>query len=138
DTGFDHRQVEAGRDPGIEQTPVTQDALTFVEVLLVERPADPLHGATLHLAFDVARMDRLAGVLGYRGPQNLDLAGLGIDLDVDAGRCETRRTAARVARGAPGDRAAGTAEARSDFLDGHRLDAVAARTQPPVVEFDLF
>src|SRR5262249_58180484 len=45
---------------------------------------------------------------------------------------------AGVERGAPGDRPAGASEPRHDFLDRHRLDAVADRAQQSVVELYLF
>ena len=75
--GFDHRQVEAGRHPIVEQPDIAQHALGVVEVFLVERPSEALRGATLHLAFDVAGMNRLAGVLrnGARRTCTLPVSG---------------------------------------------------------------
>src|SRR5260370_19444799 len=117
DDGFDHRQVEASRHPVVEESGVPQRALVVVKIFFVERPAESLHGATLHLSFDVARMNRLARVLRDGASQDLYFAGVWIDLDVNAGRRETRSDAARVHARTSGDRTAGAREARRKLLD---------------------
>ena len=61
-------------------------------VLFVERPAYTLSGSALNLSLNVAGMDGLAGVLKCCVSQNLDLAGFGIDFNVDnvGGECTSR------------------------------------------------
>ena len=72
-----------------------------VDVFLVKRPAQTLRGAALHLAFDVARMNRLAGVLRNGAAQDLDFAGIGIDFDIDQQAGKGRSDAAPIDRCAP-------------------------------------
>src|SRR5262249_1754002 len=96
DRGLDQWQVEGGRHPVIEQSGVTQYALVIVKVFFVEAPADSLRGAALHLPFNVARVDRLADVLCDGAPQDLNLAGIRIDFDIDQGSREGGADAARV------------------------------------------
>src|SRR6266849_10688927 len=107
---LDQREVEAGRHSVIKQAAVTQNALVVVKVLLVQRPADPMGSATLHLTFDVARMNRFANVLRHRGAQNFNLARVGIDFHVDEGSSEGWPNASCINRGAAGDRSTSTGQ----------------------------
>ena len=108
----DHRQVEAGRHPVVEEAGVGHLALVVVDVLLVQRPADALHGPALHLPLDVAGMDRLADVLNGGVAQDGHLARLGIDLDVDDVRGEGAADAGRIDAGPADDGAAGGVQLR--------------------------
>src|ERR1700722_2057333 len=135
DDGFDHRQVEAGRHAVVEESGVTQRALVVVKIFFVERPAETLRGAALHLAFDVARMNRLARILRDGASEDLYFAGVGIDLDVNAGRRESRSDAARVHARPTGDWTAGTREAGRELLDRHRRHSVAFGVEVAVAEF---
>src|SRR5581483_3417689 len=83
DNGVDHRDVQRSWHAVVQEAGVDHVALGVVPVLLVERPADALDQAALHLAGHVVRVDRLACVLDGRGPDNLNLAGLRVDFDVD-------------------------------------------------------
>src|SRR5260370_704809 len=71
---LDQRQIEARGHPVVEQSGISEDALVVVEILLVEPPSDSLRSATLHLALDVPRVNRLAGVLADRAAKDLNLA----------------------------------------------------------------
>ena len=53
----------------------------IVAHLFVERPADALHSAALHLTFDRQRVDGAADVLHNRQIEQVDIAGFFIDLD---------------------------------------------------------
>ena len=63
DDRVDHRQIRRDRHAIIEEPGVIEAPLLAVNVLLVERPADPLRNAALDLAFDIARMDGSADIL---------------------------------------------------------------------------
>ena len=52
------------------------------KMYLVERPADALHGATLHLALDIAGVDGGAGILHGRVADDRGLPGLLVDLHI--------------------------------------------------------
>src|SRR5258708_25107893 len=117
DDGFDHRQVEAGGHAIVEKSGVTQRALVVVKIFFVERPSESLRGAALHLTFDVARMNRLAGILRNGASENLDFAGVGIDFDVDERRRESGSDAARVHASATGDRTTRARKARRGLLE---------------------
>ena len=95
DDRVDHRQVERRGHAVVEVAGVLHVSLAVEHVLFVQRPADPLHGPPLHLAFDVAGMNRLAGILNGRVAQDRHLARVGIDLDVDDVRAEAVRRALR-------------------------------------------
>ena len=53
DLGVDHRHVGRDRHAIVEEARILHPAVLAVEILLVERPADALHGAALELAFDL-------------------------------------------------------------------------------------
>ena len=74
DDRVDHRQVQRRGHAIVEIAGVQHPVLVVEEVFLVQRPADALHAPALHLPFDVAGMDRLAGVLHGRVAQDRDLA----------------------------------------------------------------
>ena len=83
DDRIDHRQVERRGHAVVEQAGVLEVAGVVVVVLLVQRHADALGDAALHLAFDVGRVDRGTGVLDGGVAEDIDLARVGIDLDID-------------------------------------------------------
>lgn len=56
DHGFDHRHIEAGRHPIIEEAKIAQTAFAVVDILFVNRPSEALRGATLHLTLDISWM----------------------------------------------------------------------------------
>jgi hypothetical protein len=56
--------------------------LLVVNVLLVERPADPLGDTTLDLTLNITRMDSPADVLCGGIPKDLYTSGFRIDLDI--------------------------------------------------------
>src|SRR5665811_967424 len=64
--GVDHRQVRTNRHAIVEEAGIIDLAVFGVDVFLVQRPADPLRDAALHLALDITRMDGAADVL-HRG-----------------------------------------------------------------------
>ena len=82
DHRVDHREIRRHRHAVVEEARVLDHAVLVEDVLLVERPADPLDRATLHLTLDIARVNGLAGVLNRRVAEHRDLAGFRIDLDV--------------------------------------------------------
>ena len=82
DDRFYHRQVEAGRDPIVEIAGIVEMPVFAVVVLLVEGPADALGRTALHLALDIGRVNGATGVLDDGEAQDLDLARLGVDLDI--------------------------------------------------------
>ena len=113
DDGIDHGKVEAGRHPVVEEGGVHHHAVVAHVILFVQRPSDALGAATLHLALDVARVNGFARVLNDGEPQDVDLAGVGIDLhvdDVSGERASAGSETARVERAAAHDGAAGIVE----------------------------
>ena len=88
--GLDHGQVQRGGHAVVQERCVAQLAVVVVEVLFVQRHADALGGTALHLALDVGGVNGRTHVLNGRVAQNLDLAGVGIDLDIDDVRREGR------------------------------------------------
>src|SRR5213596_1435808 len=85
------------------------------------RPADALRRAALVLALDVARMERLPGILRHRVAEDLHAPGLRVDLDVDQMRAEAGPRALRIDPPDAADRAAGLARHLGHVGDGHRL-----------------
>ena len=95
-------------------------------------PTNPLHAAPLHLPFDVAGMNRAAGVLNDRVTQNRDLGRFGIDFDVDKVRAKTVRRPFRIDRRPAHDRPTGLGQlagqlAERDRLVARAIDAIQAR-----------
>ena len=141
DDGFDVRQVGRHRDAVVQEAGVRKTAVIVVDVFLVEGPADTLGDTALHLAFDIARMDRLAGVLRHDEAQHRDLAGVGIDLDIAEGRGEARCLAAggdrvrRADRPARGTRLGGEVFQRQWF---ELADIAARRLGVAVLPVDAF
>ncbi len=78
----DHREIRRHRHAVVEEARVLDHTVLVEDVLLVERPSDPLGRTALHLALDVARVDGFAGVLNGRVAEHRDPAGFWIDLDV--------------------------------------------------------
>ena len=96
----DHWEVEAGGDAVIQIGRVPHHALVVVEVFFVETPADPLDSAALDLSFDVGGMNRGADGLSGRVAENFDLAGVGVDFDVNDVGGERSAPAFGINRGA--------------------------------------
>ena len=119
---IDHRDIESHRHPVVEETRIAHPAVLVVDILLIQRPADPLHHPSLHLALDVARMDRPAGILGAHETQDGDPADLGVDLHVAELSQEPGRLPARVHGASRPDESAGGAELRGDFLQRQLIE----------------
>src|ERR1700683_4742417 len=119
DYGFDHRQVETGWHPIIEQTDIFQCAVRVVKIFLVKRPPEALRAAALHLTFDIAGMNCLAGVLGNGTSQQLHLAGIWIDfhVDTDSRECGSNSDSTSTDLSASRYWTAGACEALGDILN---------------------
>src|SRR5690606_27673190 len=96
---------ERGRHAVIEEAGVHHAAVVVVVVLLVQRPADALDGAALDLPFDVRRVNRGADILHSRIAEDGDLAGVGVDFNIDDVRAVRAAGAAREQRSLAGGRA---------------------------------
>src|SRR5262249_37409406 len=84
--------------------------------------------AALHLPLDIGGGDRAADILDRRVAQDLDVAGLFVDLDIaDVGR-ETRRLALRIDLHLGADRTAGARCFAGDSRHDERFDAPGIRT----------
>ena len=124
DHRIDHREIRRHRHAVVEESRVLDHAAVVEDVLLVERPSDPLGRAALHLALDIARVDGLSSVLNGRVAEHRDLAGFGIDLDVTQVRREAGAGHGRVEGGLRDDRSAGSAHLRRDLGERQRLGLV--------------
>ena len=77
--------------------PVTScAAVAVVDRVLVERLADALRDAAVHLAVDDHRVEHLPEIVDHDVAVDRHLAGLGIDLDLD--RVRAVRMARRLGR----------------------------------------
>src|SRR5262252_10785282 len=117
DDRINHRHVGCHGNTVIEEAWVLQASVLVVPVLLVERPSNPLNGATLHLAFDVAWMYRLASVLHHGIAQNLYSARVWIDLDVADVRAKAHTGTVGVVFKMPRDRSARTRKLRRNLIE---------------------
>ena len=137
DYGVYHGQVEAGGHTVVEEGAVLHGAVVSEVVLLVERPSDALHRAALYLPFDVAGVDGFAGVLQGREAQYLDLAGLGVHLDVH----DVQREGVADTSGVDGrpsyDGAAGAIELRRQLRESDAQLRVLLVAQGGVVVLDI-
>src|SRR5262249_35206232 len=115
--------VRRDRHAVIEEARILQPSLVVVDVLLVERPADALGHAALHLALDIARMDRSPHVLHRGVAQYFDVAGLLIDLDVADVRAEARTPTLLIDGALVPEGTAGLARLRGDRLERQWLEA---------------
>ena len=122
DHGIDHRQIRGHGNAVVEEVRVLQPPVLVVDIFLVERPADTLRRGALVLAFDVARVDRLAGILGNGEAQDRHLAGLRVDLDVDRLGGEAGARPLDVFFDMRGDGAAGLAGILGDIGNRQRLE----------------
>ena len=113
----DHRQVRRDRHPVVEEAGVLHDALRVVHVLLVQRPADALHGTALQLALDIGRMDCRADVLRRRVAADRDDSGVAIHLHVADVHAEAGTGAGNVKLGMAVDRTTGLAGLRRKLGD---------------------
>src|SRR5438093_4045020 len=136
----DHRHVGRNRHPIVEEARVLQLAVGAVDVLLVERPADALHGPALELPLDVGRVQRPTGVLGDRVAQDCHASGLGIDLEIDEMRAYARSGALRVDSPHAADGTTGLAGDFREVGDRHRLELLGERAEwlhAALLEHDL-
>ena len=78
----DHRQVGRHGYAVVEKPGIVQHAVVVVDVLLVQRPADPLDRASLHLTLDVVGVDRGAGILDGGEARHRGATRLAIKVDV--------------------------------------------------------
>src|SRR5215510_13232145 len=119
---IDHRHVGRDRDSVVEEPRVLEPTVCAIDILLVERPTDTLHGATLHLALDVAWMHRLARILHDRIAQDPDRTRLAIDLDIADVGAETHAGTVGVVLEMTCNRPAGARELCRDLLERERLE----------------
>jgi hypothetical protein len=82
DHRVNHRQIQAGRHPAIEETGVKHQAIVVDKILFVESPADTLDSTALNLAFDIAWVYCFACILKSGVPDEVHLTGLWMNLDV--------------------------------------------------------
>src|SRR5207245_11424111 len=92
-----HRH-EVVRHIAVQELPVRA-----VETFLVERGADALNYATADLLVDQQRVDERAGVLDAPMLEQLDEAGVRIDLEPGGLDAVGEREAVLAGRGGPGD-----------------------------------
>ena len=85
---LDHGQVGRHWAAVVEEARVIHLAVLVVDVLLVQRPADALHGAALDLPLHVARVDGAADILHRGVAHDGDLAGLTVHLHIADMRAE--------------------------------------------------
>src|SRR5262249_23503374 len=107
DHRIDHRQVGGDGNAVIEEAGVLQPAILAVDVFLVDRPADALGSTALILAFDLAWMDRLAGILHNCVARHHGAARLLIHLGIDDVGCEADARALGIDLVMAGDGTAG-------------------------------
>ena len=91
--GLQRRHVERVRHVVVVEVRGQQLPVLVVDEVLVERGADRVHGRAVHLALDDLRVDPRAAVVDGRVVDDLDDAGLAVDLD-DA-RVDLRRVGQR-------------------------------------------
>ena len=103
----DHRQVQAGGHPVVQEAGVFHLPLVVKVVFFVQGPTDALDHAALHLAFHVAGVDGLAGVLDGGVVEDGHLARLGVRLHVDDVGAESAARALGVHTDLAGNGAAG-------------------------------
>ena len=118
DDRVNHRQVQRGGHPVVQEAGVQHPALAVDVVFLVQRPADALHHAALYLAFDIAGMDGPSGVLQSGVAQDGHLAGVRVNLHVHDVQSEGVAHATRVDRRAAHDGASGSVEPGRKGLEG--------------------
>ena len=118
DDCVNHRQVQGGHHPVVKETGVEHLAVVAHEVLFVQRPTQALDGAALELAFHVAGVDRLSGVLEGGATENLGLAGFRVDFHVHQGRRQGSADAPGVNVAPSHYRPAGLDESGRDLLEG--------------------
>src|SRR5262245_7500206 len=87
--GVDHGNIEAGRHSIIAEARIPHLVLGIEKIFFIERPANSLYRAALHLSFDIARMHSLACVLHSGVPEDGRLTRVGVDLDI--GDMDTKR-----------------------------------------------
>ena len=121
DLGVDHWHVRRHRHPVVQEAGVLHDAVVVVDVFLVERPADSLHGTALYLALHVGRVDGPSRVLNRGEAQHVDLAGLGVDHGVGEVAGERRPDTLCVQAGPAQQRATGSASATGNVRQRQRL-----------------
>ena len=134
---LDQGNVKGSRHPIVEEGRVGHLAIVRVEVALGERPANALHGPTLDLALDVRGMNGLTHVLHCGVAQNLDLAGVWIDLHIDDVHGEGIAWAAGVDRALAGDRAASATLVGGDLRKGEPLSGIGFADKTAVIELDV-
>ena len=76
------RQVGRERDSIIQKPSVFHHAIVTVDVLLVERPSNALHGATLVLPFNVTWVNGFPRVLNRRVANDVGFARFLVYFDV--------------------------------------------------------
>src|SRR5215813_888323 len=129
--GVNHRHVRGYGHTVVEEARVLELAVLAVDVLLIEGPADSLHGSALILPLDVGGMQRAAGVLGYRVAQDRRAPCLRIDLEIDEVRAEARPRPLRVEAADASDGSARLARDLGEVGDGHGLHLLGESAEGP-------
>ena len=135
--GFNHGQIQAGRHPIVQEAGVLHQSVLAVDVFLVERPADPLGHAALHLTFHIAGMDGPSNVLDSRVAQHVHLAGFLVHGHVNHMGCKARSHTAWVDGRATRDRTAGPRQLAGEFLEGHGFVAVLGTGEDTILKHDF-
>src|SRR5262249_35806963 len=89
DDGVDQRDIEASWHSIVEEAGIAHLVLRIEKILFIERPANSLDRASLHLSLHIARMHGLARVLDGGVSEDGRLARFEVDLhvgDMDAER----------------------------------------------------
>ena len=118
DHRVDHGQVQTSGHAVIQEAGIGHLALIVEEVLLIQRPADPLDRSSLHLAFHVAGVDGLSSVLQRGVSEDFHFAGLGVYLHVYDVYREAGTSASGVYVGVADNGAPGAVQAAGKLLKG--------------------
>ena len=132
--GLDHRHIQTGRHPVVEEAGVQHRPVAVVAVLLVQRPADALHRAALDLPLDIAGMHRGADIHKGGAADNVHLAGFGVHFDVDDVAGDDRPYARGYGGHRGGDGAAGAHHPAGQFLESELVFGIAGAGENPVGE----
>jgi len=118
----EHRQVRADGHAIIEEARIIHLAILVVDVFLVERPADTLGNAALHLALHIGGVDRAADILERRVAHDPHDTEFDIHLDIADVRGEAALGAGGVELRAGADRAAALVGPRGELGQRQRLE----------------
>ena len=117
------RELGGGRERVADEGAGQRVAVLVVDDLLVERLRDAGRDAAVHLALRDQRVDQRAGVVDGDEPQQLDRAGLGVDLDDGDVGAERERRAPPGTRAPPSARRACSSAAARAASSAHEIAA---------------